>query len=686
MGEFIETKDLIFRCSKPARDKYYVDEVCDCSSSEGSRCGDETCMNRAMLVECSQDCNLGKKCKNRRIQRRQGIPCEVFDAGQKGRGLRVKTSVSSDAFIGEYVGEVINAAEFTRRYKVHMETEKAHFYFMNLDADHIIDASKHGSITRFVNHSCDPNCKLEKWLVDGYQRLGFYAMKDMQAGDEVTIDYQYQRISDVSQPCYCESSNCRGQLVADTDKEDTSSHRRLSSGSARKSAKQMESVLDGLRDDQGGLAAAAVVPMLKTMRGTTDTALRRMLMVVLATTKEDAPCLHQFLRRRGLHFLGVYLTEFVEGNEADLIDDMLKLLIRLPVNTKNVVAHSGLERVLPLLKSHERPAIVSDATKLIEHWASLPEVTVIEKLSLARPLEMEIARDHVRFFKESTMRRMEHDSGALLSFTRDTTSPHRVLKISGKQSAIDKCRVAVETLSASAASELESERIRLLEVQQRKREREERDEQRRESAFATTGGTLAEDKRQRPSSADVMDTGLSDWKATVDPSTGRTYYYNEITQETTWTLPSALGVTGIQPPHTATTFDRLCERPDKPAITTSNPELLNLIQTSTAAASSAATNRADDVSEEHGLFKKEVSACVHGVLRRYRKKDCTVARITRDDDYKHLARKLTHLVIKKEGKGKSCDEAMKHKIKNFIKSYMKKIGTTHYSRTNPTSE
>lgn len=89
MGEYTKTKDLIFRCGKPSRDKYYVDGVCDCAASDENCCGDETCMNRAMLVECSADCNLGKKCKNRRIQRRQGVSCEVFDAGQKGHGLRV---------------------------------------------------------------------------------------------------------------------------------------------------------------------------------------------------------------------------------------------------------------------------------------------------------------------------------------------------------------------------------------------------------------------------------------------------------------------------------------------------------------------------------------------------------------------------------------------------------------------
>lgn len=67
--------------------------------------------------------------------------------------------------------------------------------------------------------------------------------------------------------------------------------------------------------------------------------------------------------------------------------------------------------------------------QVLDQWASLPEVTVIERLAFAQPVEMAIAREHVKFFKDSTVRRMEHDSGALLSFARDTASPHRVLKV-----------------------------------------------------------------------------------------------------------------------------------------------------------------------------------------------------------------------------------------------------------------
>ena len=39
------------------------------------------------------------------------------------------------------------------------------FYMCEIRKDFTIDATFKGNASRFLNHSCDPNCKLEKWLV-----------------------------------------------------------------------------------------------------------------------------------------------------------------------------------------------------------------------------------------------------------------------------------------------------------------------------------------------------------------------------------------------------------------------------------------------------------------------------------------------------------------------------------------
>lgn len=37
-------------------------------------------------------------------------------------------------------------------------------YMVQLKYDEIIDATRKGNISRFINHSCDPNCTAEKVL------------------------------------------------------------------------------------------------------------------------------------------------------------------------------------------------------------------------------------------------------------------------------------------------------------------------------------------------------------------------------------------------------------------------------------------------------------------------------------------------------------------------------------------
>lgn len=39
------------------------------------------------------------------------------------------------------------------------------FYMCEIGKDFIIDATTKGNVSRYLNHSCLPNCKLEKWFL-----------------------------------------------------------------------------------------------------------------------------------------------------------------------------------------------------------------------------------------------------------------------------------------------------------------------------------------------------------------------------------------------------------------------------------------------------------------------------------------------------------------------------------------
>lgn len=87
------------------------------------------------------------------------------------------------------------------------------YYLMLFDQNMIIDATR-GSIARFVNHSCDPNCRMEKWTVNGKPRMALFAgHRGIMTGEELTYDYNFDPYSQKNvQECRCGADNCRGFL------------------------------------------------------------------------------------------------------------------------------------------------------------------------------------------------------------------------------------------------------------------------------------------------------------------------------------------------------------------------------------------------------------------------------------------------------------------------------------------
>lgn len=87
------------------------------------------------------------------------------------------------------------------------------FYGMEIEKGYIIDAHSMGNSTRFINHSCEPNCIIEKWVVNAYPCLAIFANRDIDAGDDLTYDYKFVSYNgDSREECLCCSSKCSGVL------------------------------------------------------------------------------------------------------------------------------------------------------------------------------------------------------------------------------------------------------------------------------------------------------------------------------------------------------------------------------------------------------------------------------------------------------------------------------------------
>ncbi|GAB6021127.1 histone methyltransferase set2 [Chamberlinius hualienensis] len=303
--------------------------VCDCilTKEEITRgclgCG-EDCLNRLLMMECGSRCNTGDRCGNRKFQKKEYAKVEPFKTDKKGWGLRAVEDLDEGIFVTEYVGEVLDQREFKKRVKEYAADKQRHHYFMALKADQIIDATQKGSWSRFINHSCDPNCETQKWTVSGELRIGFFTRRMVKAGDEITFDYQFQRYGKEAQRCYCEAKR-RREFGEDSD---------------------LQEELEKLNHLLGLTNRNQTLNLCRLMVRADDAESRTILMHCLQRTQEVA-CLRLFLDYHGLSLIWSWMMDIGNSETSTNIKaEILKTLSKLPVTSRNAVMESKLMPVI----------------------------------------------------------------------------------------------------------------------------------------------------------------------------------------------------------------------------------------------------------------------------------------------------------------------------------------------------
>ncbi|DBB06660.1 TPA: hypothetical protein ACH3X1_012172 [Trebouxia sp. C0004] len=168
--------------------------ICQCKPccEGGDSCGDD-CQNRHTNHECHPAyCPCGFQCQNQQIQRHQFVETSVQHVGSKDWGLVAAQNIPAGCFVIEYIGEVISAAQAAERSAVYNAMDQRHTYFMHLSRHEVIDAKHKGNRARFINHSCQPNCETQKWLIDGETSVCVFSIRDIAVEEELTYDYHLQ--------------------------------------------------------------------------------------------------------------------------------------------------------------------------------------------------------------------------------------------------------------------------------------------------------------------------------------------------------------------------------------------------------------------------------------------------------------------------------------------------------------
>ncbi|XP_055306322.1 histone-lysine N-methyltransferase eggless-like [Sitodiplosis mosellana] len=219
------------------------------------------------IVECGAECKCNvDKCENRLVQRGLQLKLQLFQTASKGRGVRTLTDLPRGTFVVSYIGEIIdneiarsrsNCYQFSlgewsverktpspplNAKRARLESDEVVQDFLNFfpkvvtwhdesdsesesdsssqeDAEEkeefVVDSLYSGNISRFFNHSCNPNMFEQRVFVGDDERfpaIAFFTKDLVKAGDELTFDYRYELMDEHRTLCRCGEKNCRGRL------------------------------------------------------------------------------------------------------------------------------------------------------------------------------------------------------------------------------------------------------------------------------------------------------------------------------------------------------------------------------------------------------------------------------------------------------------------------------------------
>ncbi|MBS4028986.1 MAG: SET domain-containing protein-lysine N-methyltransferase [Ignavibacteriales bacterium] len=119
-----------------------------------------------------------------------------------------RSGVFSESFIPRgtelfhYEGELISSEEALKR---ESDNTREGIYTFWLNDEWAIDGWEKGNISKYLNHSCAPNCSYNI----SEHHISIFTERDIFPNEELTIDYDYDADAELTR-CLCGSDDCRG--------------------------------------------------------------------------------------------------------------------------------------------------------------------------------------------------------------------------------------------------------------------------------------------------------------------------------------------------------------------------------------------------------------------------------------------------------------------------------------------
>lgn len=159
----------------------------------------ECIINHVQVYECNDNCMCNDKniCENRVTQKGLTKKLKVdFISSSKGFGVFALENIQKGEFICEYVGQIINKYTALRKINENLINKKPNYVlqvrenYEKIAINTFIDAEKSGNVSRFLNHSCEPNLYFDIVRVNHFiPQVAFFAKRDIEEGEELTFSY-----------------------------------------------------------------------------------------------------------------------------------------------------------------------------------------------------------------------------------------------------------------------------------------------------------------------------------------------------------------------------------------------------------------------------------------------------------------------------------------------------------------
>ncbi|KAL4260849.1 hypothetical protein AB1N83_009623 [Pleurotus pulmonarius] len=192
------------------------------------------------IFECNDMCGCDDDCRNRVVQHGRKCAVQIGKTKNKGWGVFAgPKKIYDGTFLGIYAGELLTEEVAEERGKKYNKFGRTYlfnldFYFLRegkeeeWEPKYVVDAYHAGNFTRFLNHSCSPNARLNAVYINESNidkpLLAIFACKDIEPGAEICFSYSGNYDEEdlleqagkvvkgdaIYERCMCGAKNCTG--------------------------------------------------------------------------------------------------------------------------------------------------------------------------------------------------------------------------------------------------------------------------------------------------------------------------------------------------------------------------------------------------------------------------------------------------------------------------------------------